>query len=74
MALLVPIISDAIQVRGCTTSPVVYMILPILFYLKTEKERSCRKRILPISIIILMIGASALSMLAFVFEKLEIEV
>ncbi len=36
-ALAVPIISDAIQFRGCTTSPVVYMMLPVLFYLRAHR-------------------------------------
>ena len=74
LAMVVPIISDAIQFRGCTTSPVVYMILPIMFYLKTNKRRGCLPRVLPIAIIVMMIGASVLALTAFFLDKLSIKI
>ena len=68
-AIIIPGIGDVITILGCTTSPLVGFVLPVIFYLKLIEDVSIWKKLTWISIVVLMVVISFMGLMDYLQSK-----
>ena len=68
IAILVPTIGDAMTILGATTNSGIGFLLPIVFYLKIEKNAN---RILPYTVFGTICCCSVITLYSYAQKKME---